>query len=124
MTLLEQHRQARTVQAVQVETLSPCLRPVEPAPLLTTCRACPPAYDLQSLPLRKQGGRLCESRGAGSAKAGGQAPEDEPVPVITLNGAAGTGITAGYHAGHTSGARPLNPLGGGRKPCHGGPGAG
>ena len=27
MTLLEQHRQARAVQAVQVETLSPCLRP-------------------------------------------------------------------------------------------------
>ena len=53
MTLLEQHRQARTVQAVQVETLSPCLRPAEPAPLLTTA-------------------------GAGSAKAGGQAPEDEP----------------------------------------------
>ena len=64
-------------QAAQFERLSPCLRPAEPAPLLTTCRARPPAYDLQSPPLRKQGGRLCESRGAGSAKAGGQALEDQ-----------------------------------------------
>ena len=47
-------------QAAQFERLSPCLRPAEPAPLLTTCRARP-----------------CESRGAGSAKAGGQALEDQ-----------------------------------------------
>ena len=53
MTLLEQHRQDRSARAVQVEALSPCLRPAEPAPLLTTA-------------------------GAGSAKAGGQALEDEP----------------------------------------------
>ena len=34
MTLLEQHRQARSARAMQVETLSPCLRPAEPgAPL-------------------------------------------------------------------------------------------
>ena len=54
----------------QIEILSPCLRPAEPAPLLTTCRARPPAYDRR--------GRLRESRGAGSAKAGGQVLEDQP----------------------------------------------
>ena len=32
MTLLEQHRQVRSARAMQIETLSPCLRPAEPAP--------------------------------------------------------------------------------------------
>ena len=78
MSLLEKHRREKAEQLPRIESLSPCLPPAEPAPLLTTCRARPPAYDLQSPPLRKQGGRLCESRGEGSAKAGGQALADQP----------------------------------------------
>ena len=65
MDLLEAHRRDKAEQAAQFERLSPCLRPAEPAPLLTTGRARPPAYDRRARP--------CESRGAGSAKAGGQA---------------------------------------------------
>ena len=78
MRLIEERRPDREARQARIEELSPCLRPAEPAPLLTTGRARPPAYDRQSPPLRKQGGRLCESRGAGSAKAGGQALQDRP----------------------------------------------
>ena len=51
--LLTARQRSGTAQTTQVENLSPCLRPAEPAPLLTTA-------------------------GAGSAKAGGQALEDQP----------------------------------------------
>ena len=54
LSVLTAHRQAQAA-AARLGTLSPCLRPAEPAPLLTTA-------------------------GAGSAKAGGQALEDEPGP--------------------------------------------
>ena len=54
IAVLTAHRQAQAAVA-RLGTLSPCLRPAEPAPLLTTA-------------------------GAGSAKAGGQALEDEPGP--------------------------------------------
>ena len=63
--LIEGRRRDKEGQAARFESLSPCLRPAEPAPLLTTGR-----------------GRLCESRGAGSAKAGGQALEDHVSPPI------------------------------------------
>ena len=53
MDLLEALRRDKAEQAAQFERLSPCLRPAEPAPLLTTA-------------------------GAGSAKAVGQALEDQP----------------------------------------------
>ena len=61
MSLLERRRREKAEQLPRIESLSPCLRPAEPAPLLTTCRARP-----------------CESRGAGSAKAGGQVLADQP----------------------------------------------
>ena len=51
--LLKAHRRNKVEQAAKFGKLSPCLRPAEPAPLLTTA-------------------------GAGSAKAGGQALEDQP----------------------------------------------
>ena len=51
--LLMAHRWNKVEQAAKFGKLSPCLRPAEPAPLLTTA-------------------------GAGSAKAGGQALEDQP----------------------------------------------
>ena len=54
IAVLTAHRQEQAAVA-RLGTLSPCLRPAEPAPLLTTA-------------------------GAGSAKAGGQALEDEPGP--------------------------------------------
>ena len=51
--LLKAHQRNKVEQAAKFGKLSPCLRPAEPAPLLTTA-------------------------GAGSAKAGGQALEDQP----------------------------------------------
>ena len=55
--LIEGRRRDKEGQAARFESLSPCLRPAEPAPLLTTA-------------------------GAGSAKAGGQALEDHVSPPI------------------------------------------
>ena len=53
MSLLERRRREKAEQLPRIESLSPCLRPAEPAPLLTTA-------------------------GAGSAKAGGQVLADQP----------------------------------------------
>ena len=53
MRLIEGRMRDRHVEQPRIEELSPCLRPAEPAPLLTTA-------------------------GAGSAKAGGQALQDRP----------------------------------------------
>ena len=76
MDLLEAHRRDKAEQAAQFERLSPWLRPAGPAPLLTTA-------------------------GAGSAKAGGQALEDQPgrtspstVPTASLPQAAAVSVAS------------------------------
>ena len=89
MSLLEKHRREKAEQLPRIESLSPCLPPAEPAPLLTTCRARP--CESRGAGSGKQGGRLCESRGAGSGRP------TRPDSSINVT-AAGTGAAPGHPA--------------------------
>ena len=90
MTLLEQHRQARTVQAVQVETLSPCLRPQGQAPEDEPGRPSPSmaAPEPASLPTaapatQTEQARLTPSVAAESRATGGMEPPDRAPPSVS-----------------------------------------
>ena len=90
MTLLEQHRQARTVQAAQVETLSPCLRPQGQAPEDEPGRPSPSMAPPEpaSLPTaapatQTEHARLTPSMAAQSRATGSMEPAGRALPSVS-----------------------------------------